>query len=90
VPDVPNLSDTSLRISVQKDDDETRHYEEKLVKWPQIIMTRDGRYSHELKPGRIDFLADLECLWIPVTIRLPWKPSFLMDASCFVSNQACF
>ncbi|KAN0072775.1 hypothetical protein V8E54_008889 [Elaphomyces granulatus] len=58
VPDVPNLNDTSLRISSQKDDGETRHIEEKLVKCPNIIMRRDGRYSHELKPGRIDFLAD--------------------------------
>jgi hypothetical protein len=40
------------------DDDETRHVEAKLVECP-IIMRRDGRYSHELKPGRIDFLADI-------------------------------
>jgi hypothetical protein len=55
---VPNLDDTSLRISAQKDDDETRHVEAKLVEWPNIIMRRDGRYRHELKPGRMDFLAD--------------------------------
>ena len=60
---MPNLDDTSLRISARKDDDETRHVEAKLVEWPNIIMRHDGRYSHELKPGRIDFLADYY-LWL--------------------------
>ncbi|OXV12179.1 hypothetical protein Egran_00060, partial [Elaphomyces granulatus] len=58
VPNVPNLNDTSLRISVQKDDDETRHYEGKLAEWPTIIMRQDFQCIDELKPGRIDFLTD--------------------------------
>ena len=57
MPNVPNLNDTSLRISVQKDDDETRHYEGKLAEWPTIIMRQDFQCIDELKPGRIDFLT---------------------------------
>jgi hypothetical protein len=55
---VPNLNNTSLRISIQKGDEETRDYEEKLVKWHQIIIRHNSQYGHELKPGQVEILAD--------------------------------
>lgn len=57
-PDVADLNETSLEISVEKDRRETRHYEDKLTKWPQIVLRYDREYGHELKPGNVELLAD--------------------------------
>ena len=57
-PEVADLNETSLKISVQKDDEETRHYEDKLTKWPHMILRYDHEYGHELKPGSMELLAD--------------------------------
>ncbi|EOD51762.1 hypothetical protein UCRNP2_1454 [Neofusicoccum parvum UCRNP2] len=57
-PDAPNLNDSVLKLTTTKDGGEPYVLEEKLVSYPQIILRHNGKYGHELKPGRNELIAD--------------------------------
>jgi hypothetical protein len=60
MPDnVPDLNETSLRLSMQKDGDVLNQIEDKFADCQWIFMRHQRfDYSHELKPGRMEFIMD--------------------------------
>lgn len=86
LPNLPNVDNASLKLSGKKDDEEQRDYVDKLSNWPQIIFRHKHQYSHELKPGMNEIIADYILISTFIeTGNYIWlqRRLFLMDASCF-------
>jgi hypothetical protein len=55
----PDLNDTSLRLSMQKDGNVLSQIQNKFADCQWILMRHQRLdYGHELKPGRMEFIMD--------------------------------
>ena len=58
LPKVPDVDSASLKLRVNKDNEQQSDYVDKLSNWPQIIFRHNHQYGHELKPGTNEIIAD--------------------------------